>query len=251
MATRKMPLKEPVPAADPVQSDTSSRVRIPAFLTHIRSLYMISGVCGLVDAVCFLSLGEVFAEMMTGNLLLIAFYVGTGHPVSAYAANAMAVAAFVLGAVIAGRIVRGRLGHTRFGFFIEWALLILAVLFSLVLPLQTSSTARFALIATLAFAMGMQNALIRRHGVPDLATNVMTLTLTALVADSALAGGKNERWHRRFASITVFVAGALLGALLTTRVAPWAPLLAALVVFTLALPGLTRPVAAPPSPSAV
>ena len=92
----------------------------------------------------------------------------------------------------------------------------------------------------------MQNALIRRHGVPDLATNVMTLTLTALVADSTLAGGENERWRRRFASITVFVAGAMLGALLTTSVAPWAPLLAALALFTLALPGLTRPAAAQP-----
>jgi len=33
---------------------------------------MISSTCGLVDAVCFLALGGVFAEMMTGNLLLMA-----------------------------------------------------------------------------------------------------------------------------------------------------------------------------------
>ena len=227
-------------------SGTSSRARRAGFLTHIRGLYLISGVCGLVDAVCFLSLGEVFAEMMTGNLLLIMFYVGTGHPPTAYAANAMAVAAFLLGAICAGRIVRGRYGHTRFGFLIEWALLALAVGFSLALPLETSTVARFALISTLAFAMGMQNALIRRHGVPDLATNVMTLTLTALVADSTLAGGENERWRRRLASISVFALGAMLGALLTTRIDPWASLLAALLLFTLALPGLTRP-AVPPA----
>lgn len=199
----------------------------------------------MVDAACFLSLGEVFAEMMTGNLLLIMFYLGTGHPLSAYAANAMAVAAFLFGAIIAGRIVRGPYGHTRFGFIIEWAFLALAVGFSLALPLETSTLARFVLICTLAFAMGMQNALIRRHGVPDLATNVMTLTLTALVADSALAGGTNERWRRRFASITVFAAGALVGALLTTRLGPWAALLGALVLFTIALPCLTRPAEAP------
>ena len=210
-------------------------------LTHIRGLYLISGVCGLVDAACFLSLGEVFAELMTGNLLLIMVYLGTGHPFSAYAANAMAVAAFLLGAIFAGRIVRGPHGHTRFGFTIEWVFLALAVGFSLTLPLGTSPEARFVLICTLAFAMGMQNALIRRHGVPDLATNVMTLTLTALVADSTLAGGENTRWRRRFASIAVFAAGALLGALLTTRVGPWAPLLAALLLFSVALPGLTRP----------
>jgi uncharacterized protein DUF1275 len=39
-------------------------------------LYMISAICGLVDAVCFLVLGGVFAEMMTGNLLLMAFSIG-------------------------------------------------------------------------------------------------------------------------------------------------------------------------------
>ncbi len=37
-------------------------------------LYMISATCGLVDAVCFLALGEVFAEMM----LLMALSIGTG-----------------------------------------------------------------------------------------------------------------------------------------------------------------------------
>lgn len=30
-------------------------------------LYMISAICGLVDAVCFLALGSVFAEMMRSN----------------------------------------------------------------------------------------------------------------------------------------------------------------------------------------
>jgi len=33
---------------------------------------MITVICGLVDAVCFIGLGGVFAEMMTGNLLLMA-----------------------------------------------------------------------------------------------------------------------------------------------------------------------------------
>ncbi len=237
-------MSEPVSSPDPAPSETLSRERPAQLLTHIRGLYLISGVCGLVDAVCFLSLGEVFAEMMTGNLLLIMFYVGTGQPLSAYAANAMAVLVFLLGAIVAGRIVRGPHGHNRFGFLVEWCLLAVAFGLSLTLPLETSTLARFVLICTLAFAMGMQNALIRRHGVPDLATNVMTLTLTALVADSTLAGGENERWRRRFASITVFALGALLGALLTTRIDPWASLLAALLLFTLALPGLTRPAVA-------
>jgi uncharacterized membrane protein YoaK (UPF0700 family) len=93
----------------------------------------------------------------------------------------------------------------------------------------------------------MQNALLRRHGVPDLATNVMTLTLTALVAESTLSGGKNERWQRRFGSIGIFMLGAVVGAALTKTIAPWAPFLVALLLFSVALTGLTRqdPTAAP------
>jgi uncharacterized membrane protein YoaK (UPF0700 family) len=41
-------------------------------VTHITAIYLITGVCGLVDAACFLSMGHVFAETMTGNLLFLA-----------------------------------------------------------------------------------------------------------------------------------------------------------------------------------
>ncbi len=33
-----------------------------ARLRHIAGLYLIASVCGLIDAACFLSFGEVFAE---------------------------------------------------------------------------------------------------------------------------------------------------------------------------------------------
>jgi uncharacterized membrane protein YoaK (UPF0700 family) len=64
--------------------------------------------------------------------------------------------------------------------------------------------------------------------------------LTALVAESTLSGGKNERWQRRFGSIGIFMAGAMVGAALTRAIAPWAPLLLALMFFSVALTGLTR-----------
>lgn len=204
-------------------------------------LYLISGVCGLVDSACFLSLGEVFAEMMTGNLLLFCFFIGTGHSVSGHAVYLMALAAFSLGAIAGGQIVRGPRGHTRLGFLVEWVALAIATALSLVLSLGVPGSHRDIVISVLAFAMGLQNALLRKHGVPDLATNVMTLTLTALVADSKLAGGSNERWQRRFGSIATFMVCAAIGAALTTFVGPWSPLLLALALFSLALTGLTRP----------
>ena len=209
-------------------------------VSHLTGLYLIAGLCGLVDAACFLSLGQVFAEMMTGNLLLFCFLIGLGQSVFQHAIYLVAVAAFTLGAITGGRIVRGAHGHTRLGFVVEWLFLAGATILTLVLPIGSSEVARGAIICLLAAAMGLQNALLRRHGVPDLATNVMTLTLTALVADSAISGGKNERWLRRFSSIGVFMASAAGGAALTRLVGAWPPLLLALIFFTVALTGLTR-----------
>src|SRR6185437_5369276 len=75
------------------------------------------------------------------------------------------------------------------GFVVEWFCLLAAVLTTLALHPQTQGGARIVVIGILAFGMGIQNAMLRRWGVPNLATNVMTLTMTALIADSQLAGG--------------------------------------------------------------
>ena len=49
---------------------------------------------------------------------------------------------------------------------------------------------RYGLIAVLGIAMGIQNASARKIAVPDLTTTVLTLTITGIAADSALAGGQ-------------------------------------------------------------
>jgi len=90
------------------------------------------------------------------------------------------------------------------------------------------------IVALLAFAMGIHNAMMRKHGVPDVATNLLTLTMAALVSDSALAGGQSFHWRRRLLSIVLFIVGAASGAfLLRFHVA--LPLIAASVIFVLAL----------------
>jgi uncharacterized membrane protein YoaK (UPF0700 family) len=69
-------------------------------------------------------------------------------------------------------------------------------------------------IALLAFAMGVRNATVRRLGVPDLTTTVLTLTLTGLAAESRVAGGSGEGSTRRLAAVVAMFTGALAGALL-------------------------------------
>jgi uncharacterized membrane protein YoaK (UPF0700 family) len=207
-------------------------------VSHIVALYLITSVCGLVDAACFLSMGGVFAEIMTGNLLFLCFYIGTGQSIFGDAKYLLVIAAFLLGALAGGRLLRGPQAELRIGFAVEWALLVIALALAVTLQPGSGGAARHVVTSLLAFAMGMQNALVRRHGVPDLATNVMTLTATALVADSAPARGHNENWQRRFASIAIFLVSAILGALLTSKFGPWAPLALTVALFTVALSGL-------------
>ena len=41
-------------------------------------IYMLTAACGLIDAATFLALGGVFAEIMTGNIMFLAFEIGQG-----------------------------------------------------------------------------------------------------------------------------------------------------------------------------
>jgi uncharacterized membrane protein YoaK (UPF0700 family) len=90
--------------------------------------------------------------------------------------------------------------------------------------------ARYALIVLLALAMGLQNAIARRLGVPDLTTTVLTLTLTGLAADSTLAGGKNLNPGRRILATVVMFLGAAIGAMLIVHVGVSAALALALAL---------------------
>ena len=72
----------------------------------------------------------------------------------------------------------------------------------------------YAVIVLTAIAMGLRNATVRRLGVADLTTTVLTLTLTGLASESYFAGGNNPRWPRRVLSVVAMFGGAALGALL-------------------------------------
>ena len=199
-------------------------------------LYMITAVCGLVDAACFLALGGVFAEMMTGNLLLLSLSLGAGMVLGDSLRYGTAIAAFVAGALLGGRLLRGpqKLRERRIGFAVEGVVLSAATAAAWTTAPDAHNAAGHALVGLLAFAMGIQNAMVRVHGVPDLATNVMTVTFTGLVADSTPAGGDNTNWRRRALSIGLFMTSAALGAALLPFGVGW-PLSLATAIFGLAI----------------
>jgi len=172
---------------------------------------------GLVDAISYLTLGHVFVANMTGNVVFLGFAIAGATDLS-IPASLVAIGAFLGGALAGGRLAsragdhRGRL--LAIATYIEIALVGAALAVSLAAPRADDDIVRYSVIVLLALSMGLQNATARRLGVPDLTTTVLTLTLTGLAADSALAGGKSPNpWRRIVSTVTMFL-GAAIGAFL-------------------------------------
>jgi uncharacterized membrane protein YoaK (UPF0700 family) len=62
--------------------------------------------------------------------------------------------------------------------------------------------------------MGVRNATMRRVGVVDLTTTVLTGTLTNLAAGLPIFGGSGEATVRRLFTVLALLLGAVSGALL-------------------------------------
>ena len=175
---------------------------------------------GIIDAVSYLGLGRVFTANMTGNVVLLGF-AAAGVPGQSVARSTVALLAFLIGALVGGRLGR-RMGTsprnrwTGFAFGLEGALVTVATAISLGCPASEpiAPIHLYSLIVLTGLAMGVRNATVRKLGVPDLTTTVLTLTITGLAADSSLAGGSNAGWGRRVSAILALLAGAALGALL-------------------------------------
>jgi uncharacterized membrane protein YoaK (UPF0700 family) len=187
------------------------------------ALLGLTAVTGLVDAVSFLSLGHVFTANMTGNIVFLAFAVAHAPGVSV-ARSLTALGAFLVGAAVGGRI----LSRARTDALFQSVLLIVGLEIAFLAAamfaalghngvLEYASASLYMIILCTALAMGMRNAAVRKLGVADLTTTVLTLTITGLAADSSFAGGSNPRWQRRLGSIVAMFAGAAAGALLIRR----------------------------------
>ncbi len=163
---------------------------------------------GIIDAASLLGPGHVFTANMTGNVIFLGFALA-GRGTTSVALGLVALAAFLVGAAIGGRI--GAMGGTaapRRVFPLEIAALAAAAALA-----PTGGTgAVVPMVALLAVAMGIRNALVRKLAVADMTTTVLTLTLTGIAADSSLAGGTNPRWRRRVVAAVSMLGGALLGA---------------------------------------
>jgi uncharacterized membrane protein YoaK (UPF0700 family) len=190
-------------------------------------------VTGLVDAFSYLLLGHVFVANMTGNVVFLGFAIA-GAAGFSISASLVALGSFMLGALVGGK-VGSRLGHDR-GHLLAAATAFQALLLgaSVVVAAATgdpvTGAARYTLIVMLGMSMGVQNAAVRKLAVPDLTTTVLTLTITGVAADSAIAGGKGAAAGRRLVAVAAMFVGALVGATLVLQVHIVGPLALALLI---------------------
>ncbi|MFJ7154354.1 YoaK family protein [Streptomyces sp. NPDC101118] len=167
-------------------------------------LLVLTFASGLVDAVSFLGLGQVFVANMTGNVVFLGLAVAGVGGLSA-AGPAAALAAFLVGAVAAGRWPRAAAGGRLPALLVA----VEAVLAGVALGCQVSGAGRYAVLVPLAVGMGLQNGMVRRLDVPDLTTTVVTRTLTGLAGARGRAAAV-----RRAVSVAVLFLGAATGGLL-------------------------------------
>jgi len=209
-------------------ANTPTAAPSPALVAALLGLTFVTGV---IDAVSVLGLGHVFVANMTGNVVFLGFAVADRSDVHV-SIVLTSLLAFVAGAVAGGRLAAGARPRFARGLSLEVGFLALAGAVAAAAP--TAAYASYVLVASLALAMGIRNALVRTLAIPDMTTTVLTLTITALAADSSLAGGHNPRWQRRVLAVLSMASGALGGALLLSS-APRLVVAAAALVELLAV----------------
>jgi uncharacterized membrane protein YoaK (UPF0700 family) len=213
-------------SAVPTDQDTA-----PDPVSLLAALLALTVVSGLVDAVSYLGLGHVFTANMTGNVVVLGF-AAAGAPGFSISATLTSLGVFLVGAATAGRVGRRITGRGRLLITAMAAEAILVGAAALITWLAGPAPGwrRLTVIAVLALAMGIRNAAVRRLGIRDLTTTVLTQTLTGLAADSRFAGGSDPRAGRRIGAVVCMAAGALAGALLLRHVNAALPLLIAAAV---------------------
>ncbi|MFI6324753.1 YoaK family protein [Nonomuraea sp. NPDC050556] len=195
---------------------------------------------GAVDAFTFVALGHVFTSNMTGNLVLLGISVGHGH-ISEALGSLVALAAFTCGLAAAFQYTGKDVGwtvRTRRALAVELLLLAaLAVAWALAAP-------RVPLIATAAFAMGIQSAVTQRLHTPVGSTTFITGALTGAVSRFLTPDAGESHLPELLAvllALAVGAAAATASLTLLPTASPVIALVAALVAMFWCRPGPRPP----------
>jgi uncharacterized membrane protein YoaK (UPF0700 family) len=193
---------------------------------------------GLIDAISILGLGRVFIANMTGNVVFIGFAVA-GAPGYSLWGSVVALAGFLLGAAVGGLTIarfeahRGKL--LRNALALQLALFLAALAVSLTAGSGLSTAVQLEIVALGAIALGVQNAVVRHLGVPDMTTTVLTMTLTGIGSD--LRNRDLVTAARRLIAVLAMLVGAVIGASLVLQYGVTTGIVAVTILLSVALMG--------------
>ncbi|MCL8010234.1 YoaK family protein [Streptomyces sp. AS02] len=182
-------------------------------------LIALTAVTGIVDAVAFLGLGQVFTAFMTGNILFLGFAAAGGEGLAPMG-SLTALAGFVTGAVAGSRLGVAEAARPRRWLLASAAiasvLLVAAALAAIGLETVRGGLVprHYAVIALTALAMGVRSATMWRLGA-ILNTTLVTGTLVTWIRRSTVGGGTPDAFQSyRVAALVAVFAGAAAGTLL-------------------------------------
>jgi len=201
--------------------------------TEIALAAGLAAAAGAVDVLAFTRMGQAFASIVTGNLVVAGTAIGQGDP-RMLANVALAVAAFAVGVVLGGLGVR-RAGLTSARWPVQVTILCLVELVALLVLTGVSlatggapqGAAQYVALVPAALAMGLQSAAFRLVPVPGVTTTYFTGTLTSLLVGLVTSGRLNVA---ALIAPLALLAGAVLAGPLVAHAAVAAALLLAVVV---------------------
>ncbi|HEU4330722.1 MAG TPA: DUF1275 family protein [Lapillicoccus sp.] len=205
--------------------------------TEVALAAVLAATAGAVDVLAFTRLGQAFASIVTGNLVVAGAGLGLGQP-QLIGSVATAVVAFAVGVLLGGLGVRQAAGTTARWPVHTTALCAVELVFLAVLGVvwvlgggAPSGLGQLVALAAAAVAMGLQSAAFRLVPLPGVTTTYFTGTLTVLLLGLVTGGRVNGA---AVVALLALLAGAVAAGLLVAHAATAAVLLPlALVVVVL------------------
>jgi uncharacterized membrane protein YoaK (UPF0700 family) len=230
---------------------------------------------GAADVASFTRLGDVFASVMTGNIVLWGLAAARGSATLA-SHTAVSIGGYIVGVACATWIAHAVTtaapavkgpgsapgsaagsapasaaasgddaalpGHVLWVLVAELTLLAGFTAGWEVSGASPAGWVQFCLLATLTAAMGMQSSAVSKMGLSEVSTTYLTGTLTGLVSSLASPGKSTPFMLRRFGVLIGLLAGASLCGLFVATAADVVPvlLLAASITTLVAATGLGR-----------
>lgn len=209
---------------------------------------------GATDVASFTRLGDVFASVMTGNMVLFGLSLARGS-VSLASHTVVAIAGYVTGVAAGTRVAwfhatrNGSSGssaedspwppHITMVLLLEFLLIACVAAGWEITGSRPGGGPQFVMLAAISCAMGIQSSAVNDMGLKEVSTTYLTGTLTGLVG--AIASPGRRAGFRRGGVLAGLACGALLAGVLVAYVPDLVPALplAAIILVILLGSGVT------------